>query len=734
MTKMIENSLTFEIPKSVIKFCLKFYVNKVLVIAFILIGICLNAYSQQGWVWQNPLPQGNTLSSIQCINVNVAYAAGYYGTVLKTTNSGINWISLNTGLTEYFNALSFIDVNTGYVVSNGGVIIKTTDGGNTWNSQNSGSNQSFQCIIAINQSIAFIGCGSSNVNVYSHILKTTNGGIAWMIINTNTVSDIYGVDFIDINTGFVVGENGTILKTTNSGLNWTIQSSGLQTFLSSVNFADANTGIAVGQYGSTVNTINGGLNWNIHNGSGEYHSVKFINQSSAIAVGGNFGVELGSVSITSNAGNNWIHHIYVANAELMDISISNSNDIMACGWFGALIKSTNGGLNWMNLDNGVRKELSKVIFFDQNTGIVSGKPTILRTTNGGLNWSENYNSAMINDMYFLNSNTGFAFGNGGTVLKTTNNGVNWNSMNIPNWNYFLECGYFKDSVNGFVGGQWGTLWKTTNSGQTWISIHSIQPYTLNDMYWINTSTGFIAGGNGRIHKTTDSGITWQTQIHSSQGDNKKITFLNSTTGFIATNNSPLILKTTNSGDNWIAYNLSVQIGLKDIQFINDTTGFVVGGAFPYYYSTLLLKTTNCGVNWYNFSPGTVNGLTSMQFLNDSIGYVVGAGGTILFTTNGGITFVNHTSSNIPNGYFLSQNYPNPFNPVTNIKFNIPKRSYVKISVFDVLGKEISVLVNEELNTGTFEVNWDASNFPSGVYFYKIETDEFSESKKMVLIK
>ncbi|NOS86185.1 MAG: T9SS type A sorting domain-containing protein [Ignavibacteria bacterium] len=124
----------------------------------------------------------------------------------------------------------------------------------------------------------------------------------------------------------------------------------------------------------------------------------------------------------------------------------------------------------------------------------------------------------------------------------------------------------------------------------------------------------------------------------------------------------------------------------------------------------------------------------MQFLNDSIGYVVGAGGTILYTTDGGITFVNHTSSDIPNGYFLSQNYPNPFNPLTNIKFDIPKRSNVKISIYDILGKEISVLVNEELNPGIFEVNWDASNFPSGVYFYKIETEDYSESKKMVLLK
>ncbi len=92
------------------------------------------------------------------------------------------------------------------------------------------------------------------------------------------------------------------------------------------------------------------------------------------------------------------------------------------------------------------------------------------------------------------------------------------------------------------------------------------------------------------------------------------------------------------------------------------------------------------------------------------------------------------SEEIPSDFNILQNYPNPFNPVTNIKFDIPKSSNVKISIFDILGKEISVLVNEELNPGTFEINWDASNFPSGVYFYMIETGDYSESKKMILIK
>ena len=92
------------------------------------------------------------------------------------------------------------------------------------------------------------------------------------------------------------------------------------------------------------------------------------------------------------------------------------------------------------------------------------------------------------------------------------------------------------------------------------------------------------------------------------------------------------------------------------------------------------------------------------------------------------------SNEIPGGYRLHQNYPNPFNPMTNIRYTLPKNSFVSLKVYDVLGREIALLVNEVLNTGRYEVSWDGSNHTSGVYFYKLETDDFVDVKKMVLIK
>ena len=92
------------------------------------------------------------------------------------------------------------------------------------------------------------------------------------------------------------------------------------------------------------------------------------------------------------------------------------------------------------------------------------------------------------------------------------------------------------------------------------------------------------------------------------------------------------------------------------------------------------------------------------------------------------------STVIPKSYSLSQNYPNPFNPVTTIRFNLPHAGNVRLTVYDALGKEIKLLVNENLQAGIYETDFDAANIPSGVYFYRIESAGYTETKKMVLVK
>lgn len=133
------------------------------------------------------------------------------------------------------------------------------------------------------------------------------------------------------------------------------------------------------------------------------------------------------------------------------------------------------------------------------------------------------------------------------------------------------------------------------------------------------------------------------------------------------------------------------------------TSYTLGPPYYYYYNKSLIDTLT-------------------RILN----------GTFIPTCN--LSGIENLNGNIPGKYFLYQNYPNPFNPVTELKFDLPKGSFVELVVYDLLGKEVIKLVNQQLNPGSYKVNWDAGNYSSGVYFYKLIAGEFEVNKKMILIK
>lgn len=99
-----------------------------------------------------------------------------------------------------------------------------------------------------------------------------------------------------------------------------------------------------------------------------------------------------------------------------------------------------------------------------------------------------------------------------------------------------------------------------------------------------------------------------------------------------------------------------------------------------------------------------------------------------------LTGTNGNNNEIPTVFRLYNNYPNPFNPSTSIKYDIPRSTFVQITIYDILGKYITSLVNKQSDPGRYEVVWDAKNYASGTYLYKIETDEFTDVKKMILVK
>jgi hypothetical protein len=171
-----------------------------------------------------------------------------------------------------------------------------------------------------------------------------------------------------------------------------------------------------------------------------------------------------------------------------------------------------------------------------------------------------------------------------------------------------------------------------------------------------------------------------------------------------------------------------------LYFINQNTGYC-GGTNGNIY-----KTTNGGINFSTQTPPVNAGIRKLQFTSNDTGYAIayidGNNMFCLKTTTGGGVFISQVSTSVPDNFFLSQNFPNPFNPSTKFTYDLKVKTVVELSVFDVTGRKIAELFNGEQSLGKYESVFDASLYglTSGIYFYRLKTNEFTETKKMVLVK
>ena len=338
--------------------------------------------------------------------------------------------------------------------------------------------------------------------------------------------------------------------------------------------------------------------------------------------------------------------------------------------------------------------------------MVGGSVQVRKTTNGGINWFKQ-NSApvagVLNSVYFFDENTGIASGR---------KGINFNS--------FIE--------------------RTTNGGTNWTEIIATTAANneLSDQYWFDANTGWICGRDVLL-KTTNGGLNY-TNLYTnvpptSNGANAllSITFVNQNTGWIGGSNvdKKNLYVSTNGGVNWTFQNnpaaSNTYTQINDVKFLSQDSGWAVHGT-P--FTGAIMFTTNAGVNWIT-EEGSNDWFDCITY-SQRIKAWCGASGKVWYTSL--LVNVTQNQKGIPQKYNIYQNYPNPFNPVTKIKFDIPAESNVNITIYNILGKEISNVVNERLASGSYEVNWDASNYPSGIYYYKLSAGNFNETKKMILLK
>jgi photosystem II stability/assembly factor-like uncharacterized protein len=711
-------------------------------IYLLLLAILIPLSVNSQWTWQNPYPCANYPNKVQFVTSNTAFICGYAGMVMKSTNAGSNW-----------NILPYVtNRNLNYLSSQDGIVIYAVGDTGT-------------------------------------IIKSTNGGDSWVNLISGVTANLYYVYMIDNNNVWAVGVNNTVLRTINGGTSWDSRPiTGVSYAWNCCYFYDANTGYAGGGYSGTAylyKTTNAGVVWTSQTvpASLTYVSdMKFINQSTGVAVGSNIG-GLAKIIYTANGGTLWtLQYTGGANTALASVTLANTtNSAWASGTNGTLLKTTNlsGGVWSVATSPTTTAWLGGISFFDINNGIIIGQesslyPRIYKTINGGGSWTSPYYSISektYTSVVFKDANNGFVAGLSGIFLKTVNGGANWEVKTAPSANDIYTMS-FPDAMNGWVAGTLGTIYKTPNAGTSWTSQGPGGTTTLYAMQMLNTSIGWVCGFNGVFYKTTD-GSTWTSsasgtsndlysvffidantgwitgsggivrktvngggsftpQASSFTGKLYSVYFVNPNTGFLA-GESGSILKTTDGGSNWNFKLSGGSITFKTLYFVNSTTGWAVGlGGTPYV--SRQYKTTDGGENWFQQSMNAYPYMWSVCFIDANTGWAVGTGSTIMKTSTGGGIFVNNISTEVPDNYNLHQNYPNPFNPSTNIKFEILKNENVTLSVYDMLGREISTLVNEKMQPGTYEVTFDGSNLPSGAYFYRLTSGNFVETKKMLMIK
>lgn len=684
-------------------------------------------YSQQPvWVWQNPLPTGYDLNTVYFTGSSTGFIAGNGGAFFRTTNGGTNWTAINPGTTNDIKSLFFTDANTGYMGAGKfqGLMLKTTNGGLNWTTQNLGLPYGPRSLNFINSNTGVAAFQSTD------ILFTTNAGINWQQIATS-ISYNTCVWAASGNTFYSAGSS-SVSKTTNAGLNWGTQSMGSGDILS-ICFIDSLNGILCGRQGLIRRTSNGGTNWNVITSgtSLDIYSVVYANSQIVFA-----SVQGGGILKSTNGGLNWSVTYYPETYfnKLLSIMPLNVNEIFVCGANGTICKSTNGGTNWQQLFGTINNDLFYSHFADDNNGYAASFNSVIKTSNGGLTWTKLGSVSTGGPLYFRNANTGFLSANiAGLIYKTTNGGINFNTLVTGYPSTFRAFSFVNDNT-GFTVTSSGKTLKTTNGGINWNQIDSTLDSYYADVVFTDSLTGYVSGMKtspaALIKKTTNGGNTWIEQTINSTLGMTTLFFVNNNTGFAGSSNNSgqNFFRTTNGGLNWTA-GASVNPYVSDLSFVNENIGYACS-LFGNFY-----RTTNGGNNWVQLTTPVDYQIRSMYHNNNSgVTYLLGSGGMILKSTNGSITGFEQTGNNNPAGYYLSQNYPNPFNPVTAIYFQMPEEGYVTLKVYNVTGKEEAMLVNDQLTAGAYNIDFNAANLPSGVYFYVLSAKNFSITKKMILIK
>jgi photosystem II stability/assembly factor-like uncharacterized protein len=282
------------------------------------------------------------------------------------------------------------------------------------------------------------------------------------------------------------------------------------------------------------------------------------------------------------------------------------------------------------------------------------------------------------------------------------------------------------------------VFRSDNWGASWTAISSGTSGTIRELAISRSNpVVMLASSGSTVYRSTDAGTTFTNvtsgtpsrtitsiYVHPDSSNVFYITF----SGFGAGK----IFKSSNSGTSWS----DVSGNLPDSP-TNDVQVYYPGIATSVLLAAMdvgVFMTTNYGVSWTEMAEGLPNTVAiHLDYHTATNKLRVGTHGRGVWETTIPTGVINYTNG-FPSQYYLLQNYPNPFNPLTTIKYALKENSTVRLSVYDILGREIKQLVNETQKAGTYTIQFNAEGLSSGIYLYKIQTENYSETKRMILTK
>jgi len=470
-------------------------------------------------------------------------------------------------------------------------------------------------------------------------------------------------------------------------------------------------------FGLQWNAVNSGI---FLNQGGRRSITSFAFDSSYVYVG----VEESGVYRSSNNGNFWTsinNELHYKNVHAL---ISNGTHLFAGTQVGGVFRSTNQGNSWINLYNGLSQNTHVNCIAKSKSGIIAGTTSgLYSSTDAGSTWIAS--GLDLRSVLSLATRDSLIFaGTDFSGYVSTNNGYDWSGRG-PISGVSVNALIIRDSLI-FQGGEYG-FFKSTNFGNHWF------------VYWPGFKEGvtitsltvsgdsIFAGTDGKgIFLSTNEGTNWKA-MNTGLNNLNVFTLINTNSHLFAGTHDG-VFRSTNNGAIWSDMSSGLPDSVKVNSLILSEKNIFAGTDSGVYGSTSI------GESWTlvrDGFPSTINVKCLMAYNGY---FFAGTDGAGVWKRLVPMTSVNNEVHFVPKTLSLLQNYPNPFNPTTTIRYALPSSSHVKVTIHDILGREIATLVNEEQSAGWKEVQWNAKEVSSGIYFYKLQVDNFVETKKMLVVK